>query len=137
MTEKLEKASMALILREGKVLAVSRKNDPTQMGLPGGKVDAGETWIDTVLREVKEETGLDVNVVAHLYDRHDEGFLGKTFLCEIIGEIPQDFQTNESGRVAWVEWQELFDGPFGVYNRNLFNHILNEYIKWKKLQLTS
>lgn len=132
MTEtNLPKAAMVLIMHNGKVLAVSRKDDHTQMGLPGGKVEEGETFTSAAIRETREETGLDIQIISHVFDLADEQVIGKTFLCEIIGEIPEIFFTMESGRVAWVEWQELFDGPFGKYNRALFIHIFNEYIQWK------
>lgn len=40
------------------VLAVSRRNDFTQWGLPGGKVERHETNLDAALREICEETQL-------------------------------------------------------------------------------
>jgi 8-oxo-dGTP pyrophosphatase MutT (NUDIX family) len=124
------RAAMALILDptprqlilEGKVLAVSRKNDFTRMGLPGGKVEYHETFEEAVVRETLEETGLDVEIVAHIFDRYDDNFIGKTYLCKMKDPDAKIF-TNEPVRVDWVEWQELFDGPFGEYNKNLYDHI--------------
>ena len=46
------------------ILAISRRNDTTQWGLPGGKVDPGETNLQAILRETKEECNLDLNPVA-------------------------------------------------------------------------
>lgn len=43
------------------VLAISRRNDPTQWSLPGGKVDPGETDLDAVVRETLEECNLELN----------------------------------------------------------------------------
>ena len=64
MTRKAKLAATALIYKnvilDGKVLGVSRKTDPNDFGLPGGKVDEGETLYDAMVREVKEETGLTV-----------------------------------------------------------------------------
>lgn len=52
-------AVVALVFSpEGKVLAVSRKDDPNDLGLPGGKAEDGETPFEAVVREVEEETGL-------------------------------------------------------------------------------
>lgn len=41
--------------------------------LPGGKVDSGETVEHTVVREVKEETGLDVEIVRRMGEYHESG----------------------------------------------------------------
>lgn len=54
----------AVILRAGEVLIVRRANPPLQgqWSIPGGALDLGEKLRDGVAREVREETGLDVEV---------------------------------------------------------------------------
>lgn len=49
-----------IILVSGKVLLIRRKNPPLGWALPGGFVDYGETVEDAVRREMKEETGLEL-----------------------------------------------------------------------------
>ncbi|MFH1978647.1 MAG: NUDIX domain-containing protein [Candidatus Aenigmatarchaeota archaeon] len=53
-----------LIEYEGRFLLVSRGNNeenfPDTWAFPGGKVEVGETVVDTIKREVMEETGLDI-----------------------------------------------------------------------------
>lgn len=53
-----------LIVRDGKVLLIRRGKDPFRdhWSLPGGGVEPGETLREAVRREVREETGLDVEV---------------------------------------------------------------------------
>ena len=50
----------------GEILIVKRhpksKTDPEMWELPGGKVEKGEHFEDALIREIKEETNLDVNV---------------------------------------------------------------------------
>jgi 8-oxo-dGTP diphosphatase len=59
-------AVSAAIVRDGKVLVVRRARHPAfnLYTLPGGAVEAGETLIQAVRREVREETALDVEPVA-------------------------------------------------------------------------
>lgn len=57
---------------EGKVLILreARYNDGTnegKWGLPGGRLDIGESYLDGLKRELKEETGLDVVPGAPVY----------------------------------------------------------------------
>src|SRR5271156_3609516 len=59
-------AVSAAIFRTGKVLIVRRARPPAHgiYTLPGGGVDLGETLEEAVIREVREETALDVEPVA-------------------------------------------------------------------------
>ena len=59
-------AVSAAIIRDGKVLIVRRARPPAGgvFTLPGGGVEAGETLVEAVVREVREETALVVEPVA-------------------------------------------------------------------------
>ena len=59
-------AVSAAIVRDGKVLAVRRARNPalSLYTLPGGAVETGETLIQAVTREVREETALTIEPVA-------------------------------------------------------------------------
>jgi len=54
-----------LVLRDGKVLLVKRGREPFRgcHALPGGFVEYGESTEDCVVREIREETGLDTEVL--------------------------------------------------------------------------
>lgn len=125
----MKQAVCALIFRDDfKILAVSRKDDPTAFGLIGGKVDDGETPEEALIRETKEETGLDVTKYEKIFERTDGNFKCSTYLCEVEGDV----QTTEKGVVKEVGWPELLAGPFGKYNRQLLDHMRNQLTKdWK------
>ena len=63
----------AVIVQDGKVLVVKRKYEPLagQWSLPGGTLELGETLQEGVAREMREETGLEVEVgpVVEVFDR--------------------------------------------------------------------
>lgn len=125
----MKKAVTAYITNEnGLILAVSRKHDPWDFGLPGGKVDPGETLEEAIVREVKEETGLDFKNVRKLFVRPCHGevdFETTTFVGDWSGEL----FTAEEGRVQWVKPRVLLYGSFSSYNLALYEHILTKGLK--------
>ena len=75
---------------EGIVL-IERKNEPLGLALPGGFVEVGERVEDALIREMREETSLDVSIerVLGVYSdpRRDPRFhvVSVTFLCHASG----------------------------------------------------
>jgi mutator protein MutT len=110
----------AIILNnKNQVLGVSRKDDHDDTGLPGGKIDGDETPQMAIKREVKEETGLDINTDTMLellsMPRHMIGksYWGHTFL---IKEWSGEVETDEPHVVKWTTFEELERGCFGPWN---------------------
>ena len=84
-------AAKAIVRRpDGRVLLIRRpdhaRTDPGLWDLPGGKMDDGETLEQVLVREVREETGLDVAVgeVVHIsYFEHEPFWVTcVTFACD-------------------------------------------------------
>ncbi|MFQ5919805.1 MAG: NUDIX domain-containing protein [Thermoplasmata archaeon] len=64
-----------IVLLDGKLVAIERRYDPFrgQVAIPGGLVEYGESLEEAVVREVREETGLETRVVSlvGVYSRPD------------------------------------------------------------------
>ncbi len=58
----LQDGAAAVILNDKKQILLQSRADRDKWGLPGGCQELGERFVDTVIREIKEETNLDVNV---------------------------------------------------------------------------
>lgn len=113
-------ACALIVADDRKVLSVSRKDDPTMLGLVGGKIDLGETAEEACKREVKEETGLTVTSMRRVFSgTDDDGNEVVTFACEVEGSI----HTDEVGVIRWVDWTLLCDPEhtlYSEYNSELF-----------------
>jgi ADP-ribose pyrophosphatase YjhB (NUDIX family) len=60
-----------IIELEGSIVLIERKNPPHGWALPGGFVDCGESLEEAALREAKEETSLDVELIEQFYTYSD------------------------------------------------------------------
>lgn len=78
-----------------KIVLIKRNTVPFKgyWGLPGGRMDQGETIEQTVIREVKEETGFDVEIVRKIGEYVEKGIMDDVdyeyyptcFLVKVVG----------------------------------------------------
>jgi len=102
-----------LVVKDNKFLLVE-EGKPSRKGLlnlPGGHVEADETLFDAALREVKEETGYEVELtgVIGIYQGifPNLNVSGPVFAAKVIGGEPTP--TAEHPAVHWVTKEELYD----------------------------
>jgi ADP-ribose pyrophosphatase YjhB (NUDIX family) len=110
--------SVVAIVRDdaGRVLLI-HKTDNNLWALPGGGHEIGESIVDTVVREVKEETGYDVEVetITGTYTNpghvmaYDDGEVRQQFSIAFRARlIGGDAQTSsESSEVVWARPEEI------------------------------
>jgi ADP-ribose pyrophosphatase YjhB (NUDIX family) len=118
------KASCIFIDNGTKVLGVSRKNNYSDFGLVGGKIENNESYVECIIRETKEETGLILNpekIIPIFTGVGETGKLCKNNSeCNCVCFYTQYYEgtinTNETGVVDWIDYNDLKKGSFHKYN---------------------
>ncbi len=106
-------AAVALIDVDGRILLAQRPEGKSMAGMwefPGGKIEPGETPEVALVRELKEELGIDtwesclapLTFASHSYD--DFHLLMPVFACRKWNGIPS---AQEGQTLAWVKAKDL------------------------------
>ena len=137
--------NMCMIYDGDRILVQDRLNsDWPGITFPGGHVEPGESFVDSVIREVKEETGLDISNVrlcgVKQWTQKDGEYRYIVFFYK-TNEFCGDIKSSNEGRVFWINKNELMNYPlandfekmFEVFdNDNLSeNYYWLEHNEWK------
>lgn len=127
--KKIEVAA-AVIKKEDKIFITKRSYGEfiDMWEFPGGKVEAGETQEEALIREIKEELELDINNLNYLttvkYDYPNFHLTMHCFICEICGG---KLSLNAHNDVKWVSLEELPHQNWIPADVQVVEEILNKY----------
>ncbi len=131
----LSNSIKAIIIDKTRLLVVHMRNDEGKdyYTLPGGKQEPNELMLDALKREVKEETGYDIQPKSLLFIR--EGFKEEShriefmFICDIVGEksTELEYDVNQIG-TKWISIDNiLHEELYPVDMRNIIKrHFLGK-----------
>jgi mutator protein MutT len=129
---------------DGKVLLCDSYKWPGVLTVPGGHVELGETFEEALMREIKEEVGLHVNVGELLsiqqviYPKEfwkKAHFVFFDYLCAMQGNQTVNLDANEIQSVIWVEPKDALDMNIDRYLRHFLLRLLDRsapfVVSWK------
>ena len=94
--------------KDGRILCAKRNQDKSQGGkweFPGGKPEEGETLEGALMREVREELGIDIKVL-RLFDQSITGDIElAVFSCELVADKPST--STDHSELRWLKEEEL------------------------------
>ena len=123
----------ALCIKDNKILLVYKKSIGWYI-TPGGKIDSGETDLDCLKRELKEEVGCEFSN-AKFYETfqsitHDNKTIEiKTYLCDLVGDI----KLNPNDSITAYVWAALVEANSYPLSETLRDQILPSLVRNKLL----
>ncbi len=118
-------AVYALIFRDREILLALRR-DIDWWNLPGGGLELGETVEEGVCREVREETGLEVEVdhLVGVYSKPQKQEIVLTFLCRVLsGTLTA---TEESRECRYFLPEAMPENTLPKHRQRVMDMLLNE-----------
>lgn len=117
-------ATAAFIINSrGELLVVRRAKEPAKgtLDLPGGFVDIGETAEEGIVREIREETGLEVTECKYLFSRPniypyagiDVHTLDMLFECKVNNEAEARAE-DDAAELMWIPIEKINPEEFGL-----------------------
>lgn len=102
------------MIYDGERILVQERVDPDWPGItfPGGHVEPEESFVDSVIREVKEETGLDISnaqLCGVKQWTHEQGKYRYIVLFFKTNTYAGELKDSDEGRVFWIDKKDLFD----------------------------
>lgn len=131
--------NMCLVYSGDKILVQERnKKDWPGLTFPGGHVEKGENFIASVIREVKEETGLTIydpllcGMEEYKADNNDERYL---MLFYKTDKFEGELKSSKEGKVFWINKDDLLkyelsldlDRIYKIMTDDSLSEIIYEY----------
>lgn len=105
-----------VVIDKGKILLIKRGTEPFKgkWALPGGRVECGETVEEAALRELKEETGIDAELVTLLsvYSDPNRDPRGHYVSVAFIAKPTKEQEPKASTDAAEAKWFDLSEIPW-------------------------
>jgi len=123
-----EGAAAAILDDRGRLLLVKENYDRRRYTLRGGALKDGESALDAVRRETREETGVEIEI-DHLVGvyRLVEGITVPLFRCVVADGEPQRPESSEIAEIGWFAPADIPEP-----RSNLLHHALDDIVAGRR-----
>lgn len=125
--------------KDNKIACIKYKNiNKDYFDIPGGKIENGETEIQTCIREFKEETGMDIDDlkcignIQIIYPDNNKKFIMKTYIANKVNGEPQEFEDNYS---YWIPIKDLTENEKRFAITHLLDDDMIKYLKSNNINI--
>ncbi len=109
-TEKVELTVLCMIYKDNKLLLQERRKEDWQgLTFPGGHVEKEESFVQAVIREMKEETGLDIELpkLCGVKQFHTDSKIRYIVLLFKTDQFSGELISSDEGKMLWIDRSDL------------------------------
>ncbi|MBI2074498.1 MAG: NUDIX domain-containing protein [Candidatus Levybacteria bacterium] len=135
-----------IINREGKVFLEFRgkkaRNEKAKWACPGGGLEFGESMKDSIVREMKEEYGFEIepleqmDAIDHIIPKEKQHWIAIGYLCKVKRGTPKILEPEKCEKIGWFTIEEMAKMPLAIPTKHRLMGLRKKYLgKLKKLYL--
>ena len=117
----------AIFNNEGKLFITKRgkkaKNERGKWEIPGGGVEFGETFQEALKREMKEEIGVEIEILSllgicdHIIPDEKQHWVSPTYICRISTGEPKILEPEKCAEIGWFTLEEAEALPLSIVTK--------------------
>lgn len=119
----------AIIIKDGKFLVTQRSATmklPLKWEFPGGKLEEGESEVDYIKREIKEELNIEIDVIQKMKNSiHDYGTFKINLIPFIANYISGAIILSEHANYVLLQKSELLNLDWAEADLTILNELIN------------
>lgn len=117
----------AIFNDEGRLFITKRgkkaKNESGTWEIPGGSVEFGETFEEAIKREIKEELGIEIEILEllgicdHIIPQEKQHWVSPTYICRITKGKPKILEPEKCEEIGWFTLSEAEKLPLSIVTK--------------------
>ncbi|MBP6882463.1 MAG: NUDIX domain-containing protein [Candidatus Levybacteria bacterium] len=130
-------AGAALVNSHGQIFLARRgekaKNEKGKWQIPGGTVEFGETLEETVIREVREEFGVEIEILDrleihnHIIHEEKQHWVAVSFICKLTKGEPMILEPDKVSEIGWFSLEDAGKLPLSILGKGDIKELKKRY----------